>query len=293
MNQKTQTITLGSTYELHTGIHDSLYCQPPKGFRYQRRQARHYYLINSKKINPQKFNPFLHFHDLECVQFSGAPGLVHSAQWPVINCSAWVCDLSSSLYFLLGKHCFSPAGRKLFGRRNQSHAFEQIKKRFSLYLTMLSHPSCLGIICRTHRHVNILFKSMVFFGLGHKFRSLKSKFHVIYPTHPACDWKVIQKKWENPQKFKITFCGRAFERKNGALALTIFSTLLKKYKNLECFVYSTSQVLIMISETGYCSRCMEHRCEEGLLLYLKKWFICHLDLKLMKEHLKIFQVVNG
>lgn len=233
MANRKKSVILGSRMDLHTGIHRSLLQIPPRGYGFRLKSARHVFLFPT----PEILSPHASPHDAEFCDYGKGREIVHSAQWPVLNRSRWITDLSDAAYLLVGRHSYHPRAGREFATGLSDDMARSIARRMRCLISAFLHPSCKGVIFRTEQHVKMMKLHFGDWGLNGLSREFFAKSAVIYPAQKACPSAVVKRKWKaGAMRLKIVFCARLFAAKNGATALRIFSRLKKRHPDVD-FVY--------------------------------------------------------
>jgi glycosyltransferase involved in cell wall biosynthesis len=196
---------------------------PPFGFSYRVESAQRTFLLAGRQDCPFEDGDWGEFSD-----FGWASGrIVHASRWPVLNHCAWIVDLDSIDYPLLGgRHALHPHFWEQFFGAWRPDWRKRVICRAANLIAAWSHPSC-GALAFTSRYALSRAREwMQQFGIAGGIELLDRKGVVVYPAGPAIPATDYARKWSTTIP-TVLFCGRDFEAKNGRVALKVFERLLK------------------------------------------------------------------
>lgn len=227
-----KNVILGPSSDLHVGIHLPLVENPPPGFRYNVKSAKHHFLFRRGLRLTEPLSPFRYMHFGEYLDFGSGDELAHVSHYPVINRRCWIADTDDfHTILLLGKFVWHPRCHDVF-KKAWSPAFtEGVRHRMKAMLKAYAHPSCGGILFFTQADADTAKESIRKLGLNAAGKDVVKKFQVIRPSQAAISDGILRKKWRHPSRTRVLFCGRDFYGKNGAMALEIFFRLAAKFKS--------------------------------------------------------------
>lgn len=227
-NGRRKKVILGPLNELHAGIHQSMFDDPPRGFFYEKKSGVHIFPLpmGTKLFWP--LSPHRYYHWGEFVDFGSGSEIVHSSRYPVVNRKSWVVCMDDFGYpVVAGRYIWNPKYWK-FRRDGAPNDFrEHLRKRVKSMLTAYTHPSCKAIFFITKTALNDAEDWLKTLGLSAEGVAFIRKCRILYPAQRASELDVVQKKWGRFKPFHVLFCGNDFEVKNGLMALRIFSRLAK------------------------------------------------------------------
>jgi glycosyltransferase involved in cell wall biosynthesis len=233
----THHIILGPIINLHAGYHAALATLPPKGFRYDRRHARHTFLFPPDSSARDR-SPFRNVHWGELVDFGRGSDLVHAARWPVLNRPAWIVDTDELGYPLVaGRRAWDPAFRREVRSPWTPPFHEHLSRRVYAMLRAYAHPSCRAILFRTRAGVRNAARMLAGFGVDRTLsRSVLRKCQVAYPPVAAPPYPELRRKWKADAPLRVVFCGRDYVRKKGEFTVRLFSRLSQEFPHVH-FTY--------------------------------------------------------
>lgn len=230
-------VILGPTNELHAGIHGSLLENPPRGFGYLRRSASHIFLFPRGVRLLEPPSPHRYQHWGEFLDFGLGPELVHSSRFPVLRRRAWIVDMDDFGYpVVAGRSMWNPRLRRRHGGPWTPEYRENVKRRVRSMLTAYAHPSCKAIFFCTKAGLESARGWLRLLRAGPLGEVFLEKSRLLYPAQRPVSKNEVLKKWRNPGRLGVLFCGNDYWVKNGRLALRIFSRLAPRFPRVR-FTY--------------------------------------------------------
>lgn len=227
-------VSLAPIIDLHTGYHGTIIDSFIDGVTLNPQSAKHVFIHQCEA----GFSPHEHHHLGELIEVVGQTGVVHSSRWPVIGCPAWLADTDDLLYpILCGRTAQNPAFRTRIRDISDLRTRAVLRRRVEFMTSCYAHPSCIGILLRGHPRDCVRDAREWFDWLGAKVGDeFFRKIVPIRPAQRAIDFATFQEKWANTREFRVIFCGRNFDYKNGHLALKAMRPLIDRY-DWVTFVY--------------------------------------------------------
>ena len=227
-------VSIAPIIDLHTGYHGAMIDSAIAGVSIKPRHATHVFIHQAN----WNFSPHAHHHLGEFIQVEGHSGIVHSARWPVLGCSAWVVDADDLMYpVLCGRAAHNPKYRARIRDRSDDEMRKALRIRAELLTSCYAHPSCMGILLRGHPRDCVRDAKEWFEWIGAEVDD--EFFRKIIPVRPAqqaMERSKFEEKWSEGNEVRVMFCGRDFDYKNGHLALRVMRPLLDAYSFVK-FVY--------------------------------------------------------
>ncbi len=223
---KTRTIDIGSSIELHGGLHGSLLTDPPTGTRFRVNAPQHVFLSEpAREVSGRSFRPSRDFATAELIDPGPSRLLYHSSRWPVLNRASWIVDLDDFGYPVLwGRSAIDPQERRRLarggGRASQARAAQMLRA--------YTHPSCKAILFFTEHALAEAYQWLRSAAPPEITRAFVERCHVVPAAHRTLDAAEVRRKWRD-DPLTVVFCGRDYHQKNGRAALTIMTSLAKRF----------------------------------------------------------------
>jgi len=219
-------VALGPKIDLHTGYHGAIVDTPPAGIILQLVAATHTFIHEAGDT----FSPHRDTHLGEFITVDQHDGIVHSARWPVLNSPAWITDTDDLMYpILCGRTAYNPSYRAQIRNPSNLGTIKALRCRVENMIAGYVHPSCLGILLRGHA-TNIVHTRQWLDWLGVAVDdAFLGKITLVRPAQRAMPREAFDVKWKDDATFKVTFCGRDFDYKNGHLAIRVMRRIMNAY----------------------------------------------------------------
>jgi glycosyltransferase involved in cell wall biosynthesis len=222
-----RTVLLGSTVELHPGIHGSLVRDPPLGIRYRLIAPDHLFVRHPGHRG--RFRPIHEFHAAEAIDPGPGAALVHSARWPVVHRRCWVVDLDDFGYpVLFGRSAANPRQRRWLENGRSTRARGEMLQRAARMLAAYTHPSCRAILFRTAAGVEEARHWLGAIASPSLAAGFLERCHVVPGAHRVLDSTEVRRKWRQ-DPLRVVLCGRDYWQKNGRLAMEVMTGLARRF----------------------------------------------------------------
>lgn len=219
---------MGSRYDAHVYTNDKAGLTEALGREHAHRSA----------IEPASgLQPAAPTMTMSSLVFEGPDAPTHTVRWPVIGRSAWVTDMDDFAFpVFCGRYALSEEFQKVDSfRHRRPKAFSTIlRNRIEMMVTAYAHPSCRAVFFRTATELARVTRWVDALSLGRVGAELLQKSSVMYPAVPALALDAVRDKWSKAGGCEVVFCGRHYERKNGALALRVLDRLSIAYPTVRC-----------------------------------------------------------
>ena len=224
-----RTIDIGSSIELHGGLHGSLLTDPPAGTRFRVSAPQHVFLSErTHTVSGRSFRPSRDFATAELIDPGPSRLLYHSSRWPVLNRASWIVDLDDFGYPVLwGRSAIDPQQRRRLAR-DEGRASQARSARM---LRAYTHPSCKAILFFTEHAVAEAYQWLRSAATPDSTRAFLTRCHVVPAAHRALDPAEVRRKWRD-DPLTVVFCGRDYHQKNGRAALTVMTSLAQRFPGM-------------------------------------------------------------
>lgn len=224
-------IALIPRIDLHTGYHGAIINDPPHGCEFVVADVEHVFLLDNDDRSPYESPHFGEF-----LQAPSPDEIVHTARWPVLGARRWVTDTDDLLYpIMCGRSAYDPDFRSLL-RTGDSEFRSKLQRRSRNMISAYMHSSCRAILLRGQPRLSFETAKewFEFLSLAQEGRELLEKVTVVRPAQKAACREIVERKWMSGRPFRVLFCGRDFEVKNGLLTLQLMSRLRATFPQAEC-----------------------------------------------------------
>ena len=224
-------VDIGSSLELHDGIHGSLISDPPAGTQYRVSTPEHVFVRARAQGDSrrQSFKPTSDFAIAELIDPGPGHTLFHSARWPVLNRSSWVVDMDDFAYPVLwGRSAIDPRQRQRFARGASRFRQRSMLERAARMLAAYTHPSCKAILFLTEKGVADAYQRLRTLAAREVIRAFLERCHVVPGAHRLLDPSEVRRKWRD-DPLSVAFCGRDYYQKNGRVGLAVMASLARRF----------------------------------------------------------------
>lgn len=230
---RTRTVDIGSSIELHAGLHGSLLTDPPAGTRFRVSAPQHVFLSGrTREAVGRPFRPSRDFAVAEAIDPGPGRVLYHSSRWPVLNRGSWIVDLDDFGYPVLwGRSAIDPRERRRLARVGWRASQGGMRERSARMLSAYTHPSCKAILFFTEHALAAAYQWLRSMAAPDITRAFLERCHVVPAGHRALDRAEVRRKWRD-DPLTVVFCGRDYDQKNGRAALTVMTSLATRFPGM-------------------------------------------------------------